>query len=624
MSTNTIRFGHNTNESAIQVDNEEVQNFNTNFKFVPWDGVAKAFEESLMIDPTSYNLCSPEANSLVAIASGDVTQTSAVLWAQSTFTGYVRFEFSIYPDFDYIFGYNAVAVTDPMQPVKVTFNSFTPGQTYYYRAIDAAGDVATGQFTTANALGTQAGFRFGVAGDWRGELSPYPAMANADERNLDLFILHGDTIYADYESPVLPGVAQAKTIDEYRLKYSEVYGERFGLNTWNDLRSGTPILATIDDHEVVNDFEGGKDLANSSTEEQALFGAANGFVNDSPLYENGLKAFQEYTPIRDEFYGEGDERTTGERKLYRYNTYGSDAATFVLDARSFRDPGLAAVTDLSDPIQITSFLAKSFDLDPATGQPTARRTMLGQQQLSDLKRDLLAADEAGVTWKFIMVPEPIQNLGVLAASDRFEGYAAERTELLKFINDNDIDNVVFVAADIHGTVVNNLTYQIAPGQAQIATNAFEITTEAVAFDAPFGPTVAELATQIGLLTPEQSAFYETLPIANDADDLLNDKDDFIKQLVNDSFKGLGYDPIGLNTNLSQADGLINANLLQGDYVATHTYGWTEFDIDAETQKLTVTTYGIQSYSEAELLQNPNAITGLTPTVVSQFEVLPAL
>jgi predicted extracellular nuclease len=83
-------------------------------------------------------------------------------------------------------------------------------------------------------------------------------------------------------------------------------------------------------------------------------------------------------------------------------------------------------------------------------------------------------------------------------------------------------------------------------------------------------------------------------------------------------------PIGLNENLPIANGKINANLLQGDYVATETYGWTEFDIDPQTQKLTDTTYGIPFYTEAELQANPAAVTSRTPTIVSQFEVNPAL
>ena len=137
---------------------------------------------------------------------------------------------------------------------------------------------------------------------------------------------------------------------------------------------------------------------------------------------------------------------------------------------------------------------------------------------------------------------------MLAASDRFEGYAAERTESLKFIDENDIDNVVFVAADIHGTVVNNLTYQLALNQEQIATNAFEISTGSVAFDAPLGQTIADLGAQVGLLTPQQKASYDALSVTNDADSLVNDKDDFIKQVIDDGLTHLGYDPIGLNNN----------------------------------------------------------------------------
>jgi Ca2+-binding RTX toxin-like protein len=170
--------------------------------------------------------------------------------------------------------------------------------------------------------------------------------------------------------------------------------------------------------------------------------------------------------------------------------------------------------------------------------------------------------------------------------------------------------------------VNNLTYQTSPFGSQIATNAWEISTGSVAFDAPFGPTVIDLASGAGLLTPEQEAFYNSLPVANDIDSLPNDKDDFIKNLLNGALTPLGYDPVGLNDNLPIAADKIEATLLQGDYLATHTYGWTEFDIDPLTQILTVTTYGIAPYSEAELLADPTAIIDRFPTVVSQFEVNP--
>ncbi len=550
------------------------------------------------------------------VASGDVTQNSAVLWTRTNNPGPVKFEYSTKADFSTIAGTATATVTTPFPPVKVNISGLTAGTNYFYRATDATG-VTTGKFSTPAAAGTQAGLTFGVTGDWRGEIAPYPAIANADDRNLKFFVQLGDTIYSDYPSPALRNANgteknQALTIDDFRLKQNEVYSSRSGQNTFADLRATTAIFSTIDDHEVVNDFQGGQDLAKTTPTIQALYGANSGLVNDSPLYDNGLRAFQEFNPIQDQFYGQtGDPRTAGERKLYRSTTYGSDAVNILLDARSFRDPGLTEVTNLSDQTQIGNFLGQSFN---------PSRTFLGRVQVDDLKRDLLQAQKDGVTWKFINLPEPIQNLGVLAASDRYEGYAAERTEILKFINDNKINNVVFIAADIHGTLVNNLTYQSAPGQQQIATNAFEISTGSVAFDAPFGPTVATLALGVGLLTPTTKAFYDSLPVANDADSLLNDKDDFIKKVVDDGLAPLGYDPLGLNNNLPQSNGLIRAKLLQGDYVATQTYGWTEFNVDSKTQKLTVTTYGIAPYTRAEMTANPIGVSSRQPRIVSQFEV----
>lgn len=607
-----------SNDPAVLVeDNGELENISTNFKFVPWENIANTFPNPLLIDTFSYNPRNPTPASLLGIASGDTTQTSTVLWARSTFTGDITIEYSFSPNFSTIDGIVTGRVDNPFVPAKLEITGLTPDSDYYYRVMDAAGDIEIGRFRTSAELGTYAGLRFGASGDWRGEVAPYPAISNVSTLSLDFFIALGDTIYADFPSPGLLNPdgtrkAQAETLDDYRAKYAEVYGSRFGQNYWAELRASTSILATIDDHEVINDFSGGA----PAFSDPRFNDSSSQLINDTTLYENGLQAFQEYHPIRHEFYGNtGDPRTDGERKLYRFNTYGSDAATFVLDARSFRDAELPGVTNPNDPLQVATFLAQSFNPD---------RTMLGRQQVEDLKHDLLAANNAGITWKFVIVPEPIQNLGVVAASDRFEGYAAERTEILKFINDNHINNVVFIAADIHGTLVNNLTYQLGPGQQQIPTNAFEITTGSVAFDAPFGPTVVNLATAVGLLTPQQRALYDTLPIANDADSLPNDRDDFIKQIVNNGLAPLGYDPLGLNDNLPIAEGMINATLLQGDYVATHTYGWTLFDIDPDTQKLTVTTYGIPYYGEADVLANPGAITSLTPEVVSQFEVTPIL
>lgn len=573
---------------------------------------------STVITGSAFNQSSNSLSLPNSVAAGDTNQTSTVLWARASVPGIVTFEYSTNSNFQ-----NAKAVTtstnDASVPVNVQLQDLLPGTDYYYRALDESGASNNGKFRTAAPIGTRTGLSFGAAGDWRGDLSPYPSISNVDENKLDFFIQLGDSILADSPSPAV-NIDQARSLQEFRSKHNEVYSSRLGLNTWGDLRSSTSILATIDDHEVTNDFAGG---ALSASDPR--FQTPTGLINETQLYKNGLQAFFEYNPISNQVYSQtSNSLTEGKPKLYRYNTFGSDAATFVLDTRSFRDEELPAVTNPFDQKQVKEFLARSFDIDPATGNPTdKKRTLLGQPQLEDLKRDLLQAEQNGITWKFIMIPEPIQNLEVVGGRDRYEGYARERTELLKFIKDNKIDNVVFIAADLHGTVVNNLTYQLEPGQPQIATNAFEVITGPVA-DTPFAPFTVENGVKLGFIPSYVKTLYDLLPVKNDADSFPNDKDDFFKQLIKTQLVPLGYDPIGLNENLSVANGLIDAKLLKGDYLSTTTYGWTKFDIDKQTQKLTVTTYGIPFYTQAQLQANPNIVTKQAPKIVSQFEVNPQI
>ncbi len=221
----------------------------------------------------------PQPNSLVnGVASGDTTQDGTVLWTRSTSLGDVTFEYATDPNFLTIVGSENATVTNPDLPVKVELTGLSPGTEYYYRVTDSAGDSETGKFATANELGTQAGLTFGVSGDWRGELSPYPAIVNAPEKDLDFFVLHGDTVYADFPSPAVP-LEQATTLAEFRDKNSEVYDTRLGLNAWGDLRASTSVLATIDDHEVTNDFAGGAPAATDPR-----FGTSDGLINDTELY----------------------------------------------------------------------------------------------------------------------------------------------------------------------------------------------------------------------------------------------------------------------------------------------------------------------------------------------------
>ncbi len=551
------------------------------------------------------------------VASGDTTQTSTVLWTRSTALGDVTFEYSTNANFETLVGTQVATVGDALVPVKVEVEGLSPATQYFYRVTDATGAVVAGQFRTPAAADTYQGLRFGVSGDWQGELSPYPAIANVPSRNLDFFVQMGDTVEADSESPALPGVTQAKTLEEFRIKHAEIYTERFGVNNWADLRASTTVYSTWDDHEITNDFAGGAAPADSPQRDGIFGDAETGFVNDTPVFDAALTAFQDYKPLRDEFYGDtGDARTANEQKLYRFNTFGSDAAAYVLDVRSFRDAPLPFLPETAPPEQVEAYLESAFE---------PGRTMLGEVQLEQFKQDLLAAEEAGITWKFVMSTVPIQNFGIPVAGERWEGFAAERTELLSFIDENDIDNVVFITGDFHGHVVNNVTYQEAFGEPQIATDVVDVMIGPVGiqltvpflpepfnetFAAPFGPATIAF-TPPSLLEAQGKSQAEYLALTD-----VDAKNQYVREVVDARLTPLGFDPIGLE------DSDIDATLLQGEYIAAHNYGWSEFEIEPLTQTLTVTTYGVEPYTQSDLPANPE-IARQQPEIRNQFAIAPS-
>ena len=531
------------------------------------------------------------------IAAGDTTQTSAMLWTRSTTPGTVTFEVSTSASFDAIPQTLTADVTEPSIPVKVAVEGLTAGTLYFYRVTDADGTVLTGRFQTPAAAGEQVPLRFGVTGDWRGELRPYVGVRNAVERDLAFFIALGDTIYADIPSVDFTD-EQARTLEDFRIKHNEVYTERYGVNFLADLRAATATFATIDDHEVTNDFAGGA----APDSDERFAGEVVEFINQTEFYRNGLATFQAFNPLRDEVYESTDDaRMDGRPKLYRYTSYGSTAAVYMLDARSFRDEPVPtiATTSIFNGAARAEFRAATF----AEG-----RTFLGRTQVDDLKRDLLAAHEGGIIWKFVIIPEPIMNMGWFGGNDRWEGYAPERTEVLQFIADNAIANVVFVSADVHTTFLNNLTYQTAPDSDLVRVPSWEISTGSLAFYPPTGAALVEGAAGLGLVP---AAAFETYQAASVAE-----KDLVLEGLYNQFVAGLeGYEQLGF-----EGSGL-PIEMITGGGIAGHTFGWTEFDINADGV-LTVTTYGIPAYSPQTAANDSAAVLALQPEIVNQFVVTP--
>jgi 3-phytase/alkaline phosphatase D len=530
--------------------------------------------------------------SLPRVGVGDVIDGNAVVLVRpAAGTGSVTVEVARDAGFAKVILSQTLDITDALVPGKVFLSGLETNRRYHVRVTDGKLQRTATFFAGAAAIGANvapAGLRFGVTGDWRGDVGIYNAILNADERELDFFVKLGDTVYADVASPAVPA-PQATTLAEFRAKHVENYQPTHGIDPWGELAASTQTFSMIDDHEVTNDFDGG------------AFSPSTGWFNQGSLYVNGLQAFVEHNPMFPTTWPAlGDPRVDGRPALYRSFQWGRDAAVFMVDARSFRDASLPPVSNPFDPTEVGAFIQASFN-------PT--RTMLGAPQLGKLLQDLAAAEAAGVTWKFLMTSMPMQNFGPLAAEDRWEGYAAERAFLLQQIAALGIKNVVFVTADFHGTIVNDITVPnpLNPTQ-QLFTGAFEIITGSVAYSAPAGPTFAQLGLATGAITPAQFAFYQSLPNAG--------KDAFIASVLDGVVGGYGYSPTGIQ------DPSINATFTVGGPVSVHHYGWTEFDIDAETKGLTLTTYGVDWYTPQEAAADPQGIIARPITVRQQIVVTP--
>jgi alkaline phosphatase D len=128
-----------------------------------------------------------------------------------------------------------------------------------------------------------------------------------------------------------------------------------------------------------------------------------------PLMRVGRKAFFDYWPIR--------RNPHDPNRLYRSFRWGKAAELFIVDARQYRN--------------------------------YERGTLLGAQQKQWLF-DGLASSTA--LFKFVATPVPLHGGG----ADRWGGFPAERQELLRWIAEKNIKQVVFISADVHYAAVSRI------------------------------------------------------------------------------------------------------------------------------------------------------------------------
>ncbi len=394
------------------------------------------------------------------VASGEVTSTSAVLWTRVDTKTPIKAEVATDPFFHGSKAFKQEVMPSPAQDltIRVRATGLEPATTYYYRFRHGSAQSAVGTFRTAPAAASAAdvSFAFSADSDYLHQFVDGNTFQVLDavrsEPGLDFFVYLGDTIYSDSSLRPLFGLSPAAvTLNEYR----DVYRSTRALSALQKLLQSVSTYAVADDHEVQNDYDG-----------QTV---------DPTRYANGRQAFTEYMPLLEDVLPA--DPTCAGAPLYRTFRWGSEVDVFVLDERSCRSADVQAAcatspftVDLAPTLppairgvfraQLLGAgvpLAQVDLLLPAAAAPAClaaigspARTVLGPVQKAALKAALQAST---APFKVIVNEYPIQQFWALPY-DRWEGYAAERGELLAHIRDFVSGRVLFVTTDTHANLIN--------------------------------------------------------------------------------------------------------------------------------------------------------------------------
>ena len=376
------------------------------------------------------------------VAAGEITHTSALLWAQTKKPGKVQFFVFNARNEKLVDDGKAKAKASNDNTVQVESGGLKPGAVYIFQFCQRRGPCSKdGEFTTAPKPNKAQTIDFAYTGDADGTPLPgekqpffgsfdiYKAMAGeANHFNVNM----GDTIYSDSG---VGNVPPALTTEEKWGKYRQVIDQK---NT-RTLRGSTGLYSHWDDHEFINDFSIPED--------------------GQPLYEAGVEAFTDYAPVD---YSPQDG-------LYRTFRWGSNLELFFLDERSFRSAKADAGGVCNNPSTGSPDLAPTAPqskrnlfaaLIPSLNQPVSQackdaindpsRTLLGQAQRTRFLQQVAASD---ARFKVIMNETPIQQFYGLPY-DRWEGYAHERVQLLNDLMAQGVKNLVFLTTDTHAAFAN--------------------------------------------------------------------------------------------------------------------------------------------------------------------------
>ena len=403
----------------------------------------------------------PQIQFIHGVASGDVTSESAVLWSQTDKDSSLNVQVSKHPNFKKLdFEDSVHATVDSDFTAKSLAEGLKPNTLYYYRFTAGSTTSEIGTFKTSPLEDKKADAHFTWSGDTdvskingNRYFGDWLSLNAIRSENPDFFIYLGDTIYSDRRATGL--VPDAQTLGDFR----QIYKESRDVPALHDLLKSTSVYPAWDDHEVRNDWAG-----------QTV---------DSSFFQIGKRSFNEYMPIG-QLHSTSDQDCAGPTQ-FRVKHWGKDVDLIILDTRTCRSANVETQCQADQVPTLPAQIRTSLGLpaQPPVGCLAAindpDRTMLGTEQ-KGLFEDALLNSKA--KFKFVVTSVSIQQTFVLPY-DGWEGYGAERSEILNFIRDNEIKNVIFLTTDLHLNLMN-----------KVYTNLFTDTTP-VSYEVVTGPIGAE-------------------------------------------------------------------------------------------------------------------------------------
>jgi alkaline phosphatase D len=294
-----------------------------------------------------------------------------------------------------------------------------PGEQYFYRFYTCDENSPVGRFRTALPADSRQTVRIGFFSCQAYEAGYYTAHSGLANEDLDVVVCLGDYIYEQpfYEGPRTDTTGanrdgEVQTLGEYREKYALYHSDPRLL----EVRRRHPIISIWDDHEVEDNWA--RDKPGDATKQKR--------VEFLERRSNGYRAFFEHMP-RIRIPGDPD-------RIYGSIPLGANAELFLLDQRAYRD----------DQACGDEFFV------PCTESEEPGRTFLGAAQKEWLKQGLASSP---ATWKVVGNQAMIMALDGPTRNeinkDQWDGYAAERAEIVDFLGERDVKDVTFITGDIH-------------------------------------------------------------------------------------------------------------------------------------------------------------------------------